>query len=476
MARPPRLTNARGPLPRAALLALAVLALSHVVTTGVASSSPSGKDRTTSPRVVVDPPSPFDDLLPGDRAHDIVFHRFPIPMPTDDKGRKHVYALPGSGRALYCPPPTTAVASPAPASSSSTSAAHASHRPDPRTDADLIAAARALLAPLRGTCQSTSQGWWSYQFCYQRNAVQFHDFGTHAPSVHYVLGRGPPSGDMPPAQVPRLAGRRYLAETYTLGTICDVTGHPRTAQIQYHCSVDGTDRIAYVKELATCAYVVAIHSPRLCADRAFADAPDARPVTRTCTPVAAIGEPIVHAIQDLASARVFHPRTVAVPSPTPPLDVVADQILAAAAPPPPLRKGGIAAALTDAVAKLAAEYLHVQGGLLKDAIAQLAVGERMDVAEKSEEREVFAMNAVPGHDNQVAVKIGNMELVLETDRDGNRVVKSASKLGGAGGKGAASGAATPLVDRAEVEEDEDDDDEPSEPLEPEFDPYQGVLV
>ncbi|KNE56125.1 hypothetical protein AMAG_01962 [Allomyces macrogynus ATCC 38327] len=471
MARPPRLTKATGPLPRAALLALAVLALSHVVTTGVASSSSNGKDRVHGPRVVVDPPSPFDDLLPGDRAHDIIFHRVPIPMPTDDEARKHVYALPGSGRAVYCPPPTPAGA-PAPSSVPVSSAAHAAHRPDPRTDTELIAAARALLAPLRGTCQSTSQGWWSYQFCYQRNAVQFHDFGAHAASVHYVLGRSPPSGDAPPAQVPRLAGRRYLAETYTLGTICDVTGHPRTAQIQYHCAVDGTDRIAYVKELATCAYVVAIHSPRLCADRAFADAPDARPVTRTCTPVVAHGEPIVAAVQDLASARVFHPRTVAVPSPTPPLDVVADQILAAAAP-PPLRKGGIAAALTDAVAKLAAEYLHVQGGLLKDAIAQLA-GERTDVAEKGEEREVFVMNEVPGHDNQVAVKIGNMELVLETDRDGNRVVKSANKMGG-GGKGAAA-AAAPLVDRAEVDEDEDDDDEPSEPLEPEFDPFQGVLV
>ncbi|KAJ3370952.1 Protein OS-9 [Allomyces arbusculus] len=473
MARPPRLTNARGPLPRAVLYAVAVLALSHAVTTGVASSSSSNKDRTAGPRVAVDPPSPFDDLLPGDRAHDIVFHRVPIPMPTDDEARKHVYALPGSGRALYCPPPTTAGAIPAPASSPSSTAAHASHRPEPRTDAELITAARTLLAPLRGTCQSTSQGWWSYQFCYQRNAVQFHDFGAHAPSVHYVLGRSPPSGDAPPAQVPRLAGRRYLAETYTLGTICDVTGHPRTAQIQYHCAVDGTDRIAYVKELATCAYVVAIHSPRLCADRAFADAPDARPVTRTCTPVVAIGEPIVHAVQDLASARVFHPRTVAVPSPTPPLDVVADQILAAAAPPLLVRKGGIAAALTDAVAKLAAEYLHVQGGLLKDAIAQLA-NERIDVADKAgEEREVFAMNAVPGHENQVAVKIGNMELILETDRDGNRVVKSANKV--AAGKSAVA-AAAPLVDRAEADEDEDDDDEPSEPLEPEFDPFQGVLV
>jgi len=62
---------------------------------------------------------------------------------------------------------------------------------------------------------------------------------------------------------------RYLSERLGHGTVCDLTGRPREIEVQYHCATGGVDRIAWIREVTTCRYLMVVHTPRLCGDVAF---------------------------------------------------------------------------------------------------------------------------------------------------------------------------------------------------------------
>ncbi|KAJ2899793.1 hypothetical protein MKZ38_002806 [Zalerion maritima] len=162
-----------------------------------------------------------------------------------------------------------------------------------------------LIRDLEDTCLYFVSGWWSYQFCFGVEVVQYHavqaspkdNIPIRDPHLQqYILGvdtdtiepdgqPDPPSSDIDVHQdagagqlvrVPRntelvLKGnQRYLVQHLEDGTICDLTGRPRTIEIQYHCTTGGnTDRIAWIKEVTTCAYLMGVHTPRLCKDIAF---------------------------------------------------------------------------------------------------------------------------------------------------------------------------------------------------------------
>ncbi|KAI8958290.1 glucosidase II beta subunit-like protein-domain-containing protein [Daldinia sp. FL1419] len=159
-----------------------------------------------------------------------------------------------------------------------------------------------LINGLDGNCLYYMSGWWSYSFCYGRDVVQFHALPASVKSgppmrdpntAEYVLGRVPdphsttrssrrgqpaPAGDKgqpttaaPPNTELQVKGdQRYLVQKMADGTICDLTGRERTIEIQYHCSPGSTqDRIGWIKEVTTCAYLMVVHTPRLCVDVAF---------------------------------------------------------------------------------------------------------------------------------------------------------------------------------------------------------------
>ncbi|OHE90939.1 glucosidase II beta subunit-like protein [Colletotrichum orchidophilum] len=157
-----------------------------------------------------------------------------------------------------------------------------------------------LLDELDGNCLYFMSGWWSYSFCYNREIVQFHALPTVSngqPPVRdphtaeYVLGRVQKSPSQrqqtqgqeqqqkqttksgnPPANTDlQIKGdQRYLVQKMEGGTVCDLTGRDRTIEVQYHC-VPGMkgDRIGWIKEVTTCAYLMVVHTPRLCHDVAF---------------------------------------------------------------------------------------------------------------------------------------------------------------------------------------------------------------
>ncbi|KAI5862235.1 glucosidase II beta subunit-like protein-domain-containing protein [Durotheca rogersii] len=159
-----------------------------------------------------------------------------------------------------------------------------------------------LINGLDGTCLYYMSGWWSYSFCYGHDVVQFHalpaSIKTGPPmkdphTTAYVLGKVPdpqstsrssrrgqsnppndkghPAGAAPPNTELQVKGdQRYLVQKMGEGTICDLTGRERTIEIQYHCSPGSTqDRIGWIKEVTTCAYLMVVNTPRLCVDVAF---------------------------------------------------------------------------------------------------------------------------------------------------------------------------------------------------------------
>ncbi|KAK0613240.1 glucosidase II beta subunit-like protein-domain-containing protein [Immersiella caudata] len=156
-----------------------------------------------------------------------------------------------------------------------------------------------LVNGMNGECLHYVSGWWSYSFCYGKEIVQFHAQASGVnggPPVRepktpeYVLGRtktlskpkGQPANPAqnqadgskgvasPNMELQVKGDQRYLVQRLDGGTICDLTGRPRTIEIQYHCSPSASiDQIGWIKEVTTCAYLMVVYTPRLCADVAF---------------------------------------------------------------------------------------------------------------------------------------------------------------------------------------------------------------
>ncbi|KAF7363363.1 PRKCSH domain-containing protein [Mycena sanguinolenta] len=180
------------------------------------------------------------------------------------------------------------------------------HHPPPDDEPDdepTPAHSWSLLLPLEGMCLYHRQTWFTYSYCHGRDGEirQFRELiqarplstGAHRPEEDpdasgnclweaYTLGRAPPApepgADLTVAQqnalaanleLARTAGSRYLVQRWGDGTLCDKTGKPREVEVQFHCSMATTDTIAFVKESKTCAYVLVVHTPRLCGEPGF---------------------------------------------------------------------------------------------------------------------------------------------------------------------------------------------------------------
>jgi len=140
-------------------------------------------------------------------------------------------------------------------------------------------------------CLFYTTGWWTYSFCYNSQVKQFHALppGTNGrvwppqedpTTPSYILGRfggknNPRSftgGESEGAELAELQSRadtNYLVKRLEGGTPCDLTGKNRKIEVQFHCNPQVTDRIGWIKETATCSYLMVIYTPRLCSDIAF---------------------------------------------------------------------------------------------------------------------------------------------------------------------------------------------------------------
>ncbi|KIX92825.1 uncharacterized protein Z520_11488 [Fonsecaea multimorphosa CBS 102226] len=165
-------------------------------------------------------------------------------------------------------------------------------------------AAQLLQGMASNQCLYYSTGWWTYSFCYNAQVTQFHALppGTNGriwppqedpTTPSYVLGKfeSPRPGASNPqsgsdkalsTEVRSKAETNYLVQRLEGGTPCDLTGNDRKIEVQFHCNPQLTDRIGWIKETATCAYLMIIYTPRLCNDVAFQPPKESRAHPITC--------------------------------------------------------------------------------------------------------------------------------------------------------------------------------------------------
>ncbi|KAK4999156.1 Protein OS-9 [Elasticomyces elasticus] len=189
-----------------------------------------------------------------------------------------------------------------------------------------------LLQGMQGKCIYFVSGWWSYQFCYNEGVKQFHSLppgrgGTvyppqEDPSVEgYVLGvysgsassglnrKDKDEADARDGSLETSVGRletkgetRYLVQRLGGGTECDLTGRERRIEVQFHCHQSTSERIHLIKEVATCAYLMVVHTPRLCNDVAFLPPQKDIPNIIPCAPIISSDQHAVASYKSRASA------------------------------------------------------------------------------------------------------------------------------------------------------------------------------
>ncbi|CAD0114823.1 unnamed protein product [Aureobasidium uvarum] len=163
-----------------------------------------------------------------------------------------------------------------------------------------------LLKGMQGNCIYYWSGWWSYRYCYAQGVKQFHQLppsqGVPAyppvedPAVPgFMLGAVPDQphhDDQEPLADEKAVGKletrgesRYLVQRLAGGTTCDLTGRERRIEVQFHCNPATADRISLIKEVATCAYLMVIQTPRLCNDVAFQPPQKDRANEVACSPI-----------------------------------------------------------------------------------------------------------------------------------------------------------------------------------------------
>ncbi|KAK2450622.1 protein OS-9 protein [Trifolium repens] len=130
-----------------------------------------------------------------------------------------------------------------------------------------------LLEVLKGPCFLRQEGWWSYEFCYQKKLRQLH-LEDDKVVQEFVLGVYDPEAtaafnqnlsDISTFKDPRSkdASQRYHAHQYTNGTTCDLTNKPRETEVRFVCS-EPRAMISSITEISTCKYALTVHVPTLC--------------------------------------------------------------------------------------------------------------------------------------------------------------------------------------------------------------------
>lgn len=130
-----------------------------------------------------------------------------------------------------------------------------------------------LLEELREQCFVRQEGWWAYEFCYQKKVRQVHREDEKVVQ-EFVLGQFDAEAtaafnrnlsDISTLKDPRSkdASQRYHAHQYTNGTICDLTNQPRQTEVRFVCS-EPRAMISSFTEVSTCKYALTVRSPMLC--------------------------------------------------------------------------------------------------------------------------------------------------------------------------------------------------------------------
>ncbi|WJZ98218.1 hypothetical protein VitviT2T_016761 [Vitis vinifera] len=130
-----------------------------------------------------------------------------------------------------------------------------------------------LLEVIKERCFVRQEGWWSYEFCYQKKLRQLHveeekvvqEFILGVYDAEATAAFNQNLSDISTQKDPRSkdASQRYHAHQFTNGTICDLTNEPRETEVRFVCS-EPRAMISSITELSTCKYALTFQSPMLC--------------------------------------------------------------------------------------------------------------------------------------------------------------------------------------------------------------------
>ncbi|KAL6226226.1 hypothetical protein ACLB2K_000189 [Fragaria x ananassa] len=130
-----------------------------------------------------------------------------------------------------------------------------------------------LLEVLKDQCFIREEGWWAYEFCYQKKLRQIHvedekvvqEFVLGIYDAEATAAYNQNLSDISFLKDPRSkdAYQRYHPHQYTNGTTCDLTNQPRETEVRFVCS-EPRAMISSITEIATCKYAVTIQCPTLC--------------------------------------------------------------------------------------------------------------------------------------------------------------------------------------------------------------------
>ncbi|XP_061991136.1 protein OS-9 homolog isoform X1 [Rosa rugosa] len=130
-----------------------------------------------------------------------------------------------------------------------------------------------LLEILKDQCFIRQEGWWSYEFCYQKKLRQIHvedekvlqEFVLGVYDAEATAAFNQNLSDISLLKDPRSkdAYQRYHPHQYTNGTTCDLTNQPRETEVRFVCS-EPRAMISSITEISTCKYAVTIQCPTLC--------------------------------------------------------------------------------------------------------------------------------------------------------------------------------------------------------------------
>ncbi|KAL5009237.1 hypothetical protein ScPMuIL_014818 [Solemya velum] len=120
-------------------------------------------------------------------------------------------------------------------------------------------------------CLKGGAGWWKYEFCFGKYARQYHD-DQDGRTVVYI-GHWDEKAhlawlELSPFKRPKeTLKRKYIANYYSKGDICDLTGNHRFAEVRLKCNENSNSPHAvsiYMTEPKPCEYVLVVESPILC--------------------------------------------------------------------------------------------------------------------------------------------------------------------------------------------------------------------
>jgi len=111
----------------------------------------------------------------------------------------------------------------------------------------ILSQALEKLEPMaNGSCIIYTQEWWSYEFCYKKYITQFHEAKPTDPpehNMHFYLGKYPTPEELENPEFKYQNetykrgpfGKNYITQMLINGSVCDITGKPRQAEIRYYC-------------------------------------------------------------------------------------------------------------------------------------------------------------------------------------------------------------------------------------------------